>query len=87
MSDKVFHNLQILEAARQSVQDNFGAKYTEKVQPFVNVVLMTMRANGVDKFTAMKIIKEKLPIYNEENAPLFFSAALMEIVEEDHFKV
>jgi hypothetical protein len=85
-NNKVFHNLTILEAARQTVVEQLGPKYAEKVQPFVNVILMIMKANETDKFTAMKIIKDKLAIYNQENAPLYFSAALMEIVEETDLK-
>lgn len=86
MSNKTFHNLQVLEAARQTLQEDLGAKYFEKVEPFVKIVLMVMKAQNTDKFTAMKVVKDNFPIYKEENAPLYFSAALMEIVEENHFK-
>lgn len=87
MSDnKTFHNLQILEAARQTVQEEVGEKYFEKVEPFAKIIFMVMKARDTDKFTAMKVIKDNFPIYKEKNAAIYFSAALMEIVEENHFK-
>lgn len=84
--NKTFQNLQVLEASRQAVQEDLGKKYFEKVEPFVKIILTIMKAQNIDKFTAMKVIKDRLPIYNKPNAPLYFSAALMEIVEENHFK-
>lgn len=86
MSDSTFRDLQVLQAARETVQEKLNGAYIEKVQPFVNIILMIMKAKSLDKFSAMKVIKDELPIYNQENGPLFFSAALMELVEADDFK-
>lgn len=86
MSNKTFHNLTVLETARQTVREDLGKKYFEKVAPFAKIIFMVMKAQDTDKFTAMKVIKDTLPIYKQENAPLYFSAALMEIVEENHFQ-
>lgn len=85
METKPFQSLQTLEVARQEVKISLGKKYAETIQPLIELIQTIMKARGLDKFEAMKFIKDELPIYKQKNAPAFFSAALMEMVERDHF--
>lgn len=80
-----FKNLAVLKAAQESVKTELGDKYEELVQPYIQIIDMVMNANQINEFEALKMIKEKLPIYKKVDAPLFFSAALIEITEGKHF--
>lgn len=80
-----FKNISVLKAAQESVKTELGDKYEELVQPYIQIIEMIMNANSVNEFEALKMIKEKLPIYKKTDAPLFFSAALIEITEGKHF--
>ena len=80
-----FKNLAVLKEAQQSVKRQLGGKYEELVQPYIEIIGMVMQANSINEFEALKMIKEKLPIYKKVDAPLFFSAALIEITEGKHF--
>lgn len=82
---KTFSNLQVIKSAQETVQLQLGEKYSEVVSPFRTIIEMVMKARNIDQFTAMKIIKDEFPIYNKVDAPLMFSAALMDIVEDKHF--
>ena len=82
---ETFQNLSVLEKAQEALKLELGNTYEEKVAPFVNIIQMVMNANGVDKFTALKKIKDESDLYAKAKAPIFFSAAVMEIVESDHF--
>lgn len=80
-----FKNLAVLKEAQQSVKRQLGSKYPELVQPYIEIIEMIMKANSINEFEALKMIKEQLPIYKKTDAPLFFSAALIEITEGKHF--
>ena len=80
-----FKNLAILKDAQKNVKSELGDKYEELVQPYIEIIGMVMQANSINEFEALKMIKEKLPIYKKTDAPLFFSAALIEITEGKHF--
>lgn len=80
-----FKNLAILKDAQKNVKAELGDKYEELVQPYIEIIGMVMQANSINEFEALKMIKEKLPIYKKTDAPLFFSAALIEITEGKHF--
>ena len=83
--NQTFKNLAILKAAQENVKKELGDKYEELVQPYIEIIGMVMQANSINEFEALKMIKEKLPIYKKTDAPLFFSAALIEITEGKHF--
>lgn len=80
-----FKNLAVLKDAQKNVKAELGDKYEELVQPYIEIIGMVMQANSINEFEALKMIKEKLPIYKKRDAPLFFSAALIEITEGKHF--
>lgn len=82
--DTTFANLQVLKSASDLVKIELKEKYYEVVKLFYDVVQMTMKANDCDVFTAMLKIKGT-KIYTDQNS-LLFSAAVIEIVEETHFK-
>ena len=83
--NQTFKNLAVLKAAQENVKKELGDKYEELVQPYIEIIGMVMQANSINEFEALKMIKEKLPIYKKTDAPLFFSAALIEITEGKHF--
>lgn len=82
---QTFTNFQVLKVTQETVQEELGDKYLEKIAPFVFIIEKVMKAKNIVALEAMKVIKEELPIYKQEHAPLFFSAALVEIIEESHF--
>ena len=83
--NQTFKNLAVLKAAQENVKKELGDKYEELVQPYIEIIGMVMQANSINEFESLKMIKEKLPIYKKTDAPLFFSAALIEITEGKHF--
>lgn len=83
--NNTFKNLSVLKEAHQSVKTELGDKYEELVSPYIQIIEMVMNANSINEFEALKKIKEELPIYKKVDAPLFFSAALIEITEGKHF--
>ena len=84
-NNHTFKNLAVLKAAQENVKKELGDKYEELVQPYIEIIGMVMQANSINEFEALKMIKEKLPIYKKTDAPLFFSSALIEITEGKHF--
>lgn len=82
---KTFSALSVLKATQESVKADLGDKYPELVAPYVEIIEMVMNANSINEFEALKKIKEELAIYKKVDAPLFFSAALIEITEGKHF--
>ena len=80
-----FKSLTVLKEAQQSVKADLGDKYEELVAPYIQIIEMVMKANSINEFEALKKIKEELEIYKKVDAPLFFSAALIEITEGKHF--
>lgn len=82
---KTFAALSVLKATQENVKENLGDKYPELVAPYVEIIEMVMKANCINEFEALKKIKDTLPIYKKVDAPLFFSAALIEITEGKHF--
>lgn len=86
-TQNTFQNLQVLESARQGLIKKFGMKdYLEKVTHFVNVLVRVMNANSINEFEAAKKLQEETSFFDKPGAPLFFSAAVMEITEEKNFK-
>ena len=83
--NQTFKNLAVLKAAQENVKKELGDKYEELVQPYIEIIGMVMNANSINEFEALKKIKEELAIYKKVDAPLFFSAALIEITEGKHF--
>ena len=83
--NQTFKNLAVLKAAQENVKKELGDKYEELVQPYIEIIEMVMNANSINEFEALKKIKEELAIYKKVDAPLFFSAALIEITEGKHF--
>lgn len=82
--DTTFANLQVLKSASDLVKLELKEKYYDTVKPFYDTIQMVMKANECDVFTAMlKIIGTTL--YSVQNS-FIFSAAVIEIVEENHFK-
>ncbi|MFA9191139.1 hypothetical protein AAGV28_07120 [Flavobacterium sp. FZUC8N2.13] len=81
-----FKSLQELKEVQESVKNQLGEKYEEVITPYVQIIQMTMKANNENEFQAMKRIKENLEIYSKKDAPLLFSAALIEITEGKHFE-
>lgn len=82
---KTFSALSVLKATQESVKSDLGDKYPELVAPYVEIIEMVMKANNINEFEALKKIKDTLPVYKKVDAPLFFSAALIEITEGKHF--
>jgi 5'(3')-deoxyribonucleotidase len=80
-----FKNLSVLKEAQEIVKRDLGDKYEVIVTPYLKIIQMVMDANQINEFEALKKIKETLPIYNQMDAPMFFSAALIEITEGKHF--
>ena len=83
--ETTFKTLSVLKAAQESVKSELGDKYEAMVQPFIDIIKAVMNANSINEFEALKMIKEKTEIYKKVDAPLFFSAALIEITEAKHF--
>lgn len=79
-------NLQYLKLIKDEVVDQLGKQYDEAVVPYINIISMVMKANAINEFEALKLIKETLSIYNQKNAPELFAAALIEIVEAKYFE-
>jgi hypothetical protein len=86
MTQTTFQNLSKLKAVQKAVKENLGEKYTDAIQPFVDIISKVMEGNNVNEFEALKLIKEQTSIYKKERAPMFFSAALIEITEAKNFK-
>ena len=83
--ENTFQNLSLLKKEQLSVNQQLGVKYEETVKPFYDIIQMVMKANEENEFQAMKRIKENLDIYKKPDAPLLFTAALIEITEGKHF--
>jgi hypothetical protein len=83
---KTFENLSILKKEQLSVKQQLGEKYEATIKPFFDIIQMVMKNNEENEFQAMKRIKENLPIYKKADAPLLFTAALIEITEAKHFQ-
>lgn len=83
--ENTFQNLSLLKKEQLSVKQQLGVKYEETVKPFYDIIQMVMKANEENEFQAMKRIKENLDIYKKPDAPLLFTAALIEITEGKHF--
>lgn len=81
----IFKSLSVLKKAQESVKKQLGDKYIELVTPYVTIIQMVMKGNDINEFDALKKIKNELDIYKKPDAPLFFSAALIEITEGKHF--
>jgi hypothetical protein len=82
---KTFSNLGLLKKEQVSVKAQLGEKYESTIKPYYDIIQMVMRGNDENEFQAMKRIKEELPIYKAPDAPLLFTAALIEITEGKHF--
>lgn len=80
-----FKSLSVLKKAQQSVKSELGDKYEKLVAPYIQIIEMVIKSNSINEFEALKKIKEELTIYKKVDAPLFFSAALIEITEAKHF--
>lgn len=83
--NKTFSNLSLLKNEQLSVKEQLGEKYEPTIKPFYDIIQMVMKANDENEFQAMKRIKDTLPIYKKADAPLLFTAALIEITEGKHF--
>jgi hypothetical protein len=80
-----FKNLSVLKEAQQSVKSELGDKYETIVANYIQIIEMVMKANSINEFEALKMIKEKTELYKKVDAPLFFASALIEITEGKHF--
>lgn len=74
-----------LEDARDLVFMRLKEKYNEKIKPFSNIIFQVMNANDCDVFAAVEKIKNEMLIYKTPGAQLFFSCALIDIIEEKHY--
>lgn len=81
-----FQNLQILKQAQTDSKILLGEKYESTVVPFIKILQTVMKANDKDVFECMVMIKETIDLYKQEGAPLLFSSAVIEIVEETYFE-
>lgn len=81
-----FKNLQLLKQEQMSVKEKLGENYEATIKPFYDIIQMVMKANEENEFQAMKRIKDSLEIYKKPDAPILFTAALVEITEEKHFQ-
>lgn len=80
-----FRNLAVLEQTRQEVKGYLLEDYNKRIEPFIEIINKVATANNINEFEALKLIKDNLEIYNKPGAAAFFSAALMDIVEEKRF--
>lgn len=83
---KTFKNLSVLKKVHDDVKDQLGTNYNEIITPYFQIIQMTMKANNENEFEALKRIKENLEIFKKPDAPMFFSAALIDITEAKHFQ-
>jgi len=83
---KTFKSMQVLKEAQENCKLQLGDMYEEKVKPFIVIVQQVMNANQIDAFTAMLKIKNETELYNKVDAPVFFASAVVEIIEDKHFK-
>ena len=86
MQQKTFRNLMELRKARKILKLKLRNSYNERVEPFIDVIKMVMKANNENEFEAIKRLKDDSEVYNQPGAVLFFSSALLEIIESKHFK-
>jgi len=82
---KTFSALATLKATQVNVKEQLGDNYEELVKPYVTIVEMVMKANGINEFDAMKKIKDGTELYKKTDAPAFFACAVVEITEAKHF--
>ena len=80
-----FKNLSQLKAVQKEVKTALGVEYANTIQPFVDIISKVMKANNINEFEALKLIKEETSIYKNEHAPMFFASALIEITEAKNF--
>ena len=80
-----FKSLAVLKEAQVLVKRDLAEKYEAIVEPYVTIIEMIMKANNIDQFEALKIIKEKNSLYKKPDGPFLFSAAVMEIVDKKLF--
>lgn len=85
MTQTTFKNLAKLKAVQQQTKLALGGKYKTSIQPFVDILSKVMKANDINEFQALKLIKEETSIYKKAHAPMFFASALIEITEAKHF--
>lgn len=84
-ADTTFQNLSKLKEVQLLLKKELALQYNAKVTPFIAIITTVMKAKNCKEFEAVKYIKENLIIYKQPKAPLFFSAALMEITEANNF--
>ncbi|WP_271407304.1 hypothetical protein [Tenacibaculum soleae] len=82
---QAFKNLAALKTVQKEAKEILGAEYSNTIQPFVDILTKVMEANSINEFEALKLIKDETEIYKKEHAPMFFSAALIEITEVKNF--
>ena len=80
-----FKNLSQLKAVQKEVKTALGVEYANTIQPFVDIITKVMQANTINEFEALELIKDETEIYKKAHAPMFFSAALIEITEAKNF--
>ncbi|WP_341221048.1 hypothetical protein [Polaribacter atrinae] len=85
MAQTTFQNLSKLKTVQKAVKEALGSDYQETIQPFVDIIFMTMRGKKINEFEALKIIKKETEIYKTEHGPMCFSAAVIEITEAKNF--
>lgn len=83
--DKTITHLLTLQKARDAIRLELQESYSEKITPFVEIIIQVMKANNCHEFDAINKIKNELPIYKQPGGELYFACALVEIVEEKHF--
>lgn len=81
-----FKNIQILKDNRDAAKGILKEKYNDTIATFAEIIQKVMKAQNTTSFEAMKLIKDTFSIYKTPGAPLFFAAALYEIVEGIYFK-
>ena len=84
--DKTISAIQKLKNARDQYMVLVGDKYVENVTPFCEIITTIMKAQGINVFDAINVIKsQNLPINNQPGSDVLFGCAVYEIVEEKYF--
>jgi hypothetical protein len=69
-----------LYKCRDTAKQILGAKYQERLEPYIALIKTVMRENKIEELPALLIIS-KTKIYEDGFNQLYFMAAVCEIIE------
>jgi len=81
--EKVIKIAARLYEVRSTAKTFLGAKYQEKIKPYIHILQETMKANKENETEALLRISKTNMYRDSEFAPMMFISASVEVMEEN----